>query len=32
MRKGMAADFSWNRSAERYLELYQTLLGAKPRY
>jgi starch synthase len=32
MRRGMAADFSWNRSAERYLALYQTLLGAKPRF
>ena len=32
MRKGMAADFSWTRSAERYLELYQSLIGARCRY
>jgi starch synthase len=31
MRKGMAEDFSWDRSAERYLELYQSLIEAKPR-
>ncbi len=31
MRKGMAADFSWTRSGERYLELYQSLLAAKRR-
>ena len=31
MRKGMAADFSWDRSAERYLDLYESLLKAKPR-
>jgi starch synthase len=29
MRKGMAADFSWKRSAERYLDLYQSLLRIK---
>ena len=32
MRKGMEADFSWKRSAERYLELYQSLFRAKTRY
>ncbi|HYQ60339.1 MAG TPA: glycogen synthase, partial [Desulfatiglandales bacterium] len=32
MKKGMAADFSWTRSAERYLELYQSLIGARRRY
>jgi starch synthase len=31
MRKGMAADFSWKRSAERYLDLYQSLVGAHRR-
>jgi starch synthase len=31
MRKGMAADFSWERSAERYLELYQSLVAARRR-
>jgi starch synthase len=31
MREGMAADFSWTRSGERYLELYQSLLAAKRR-
>jgi starch synthase len=28
MRNGMAADFSWKRSAERYGELYQSLVAA----
>jgi starch synthase len=32
MRKGMAEDFSWDRSAERYLDLYQSLLRAKTRF
>jgi len=32
MRKGMAADFSWKRSAERYLDLYQSLVGAHRRF
>jgi starch synthase len=32
MREGMAADFSWTRSGERYLELYQSLLAAKRRF
>jgi len=32
MRKGMAADFSWKRSGERYLELYQSLLAANRRF
>ena len=32
MRKGMAADFSWKRSAERYLDLYQSLLVANRRF
>lgn len=32
MRKGMAADFSWDRSAGRYLDLYQSLIAAKPRF
>jgi starch synthase len=27
MRKGMGQDFSWRRSAERYLDLYQSLLN-----
>ena len=27
MRAGMTADFSWSRSAERYLELYREALG-----
>ena len=31
-RNGMRADFSWNRSAERYLDLYQSLMEAKPRF
>jgi starch synthase len=31
MRRGMAADFSWKRSAERYLDLYQALVGARRR-
>jgi hypothetical protein len=26
-QKAMKRDFSWNRSAERYLEVYQDLLG-----
>jgi starch synthase len=30
MRKGMAANYSWDLSAERYLDLYQSLLRAKP--
>ncbi len=32
MRNGMAADFSWKRSAERYLDLYQSLVGAHRRF
>jgi starch synthase len=32
MRKGMAADFSWKRSAEKYLELYQPLVAARRRH
>jgi starch synthase len=32
MRKGMAADFSWKRSAERYLDLYQVLVAARRRF
>jgi starch synthase len=32
IRKGMAADFSWKRSAERYLDLYQSLVGAHRRF
>jgi len=32
MRNGMAADYSWDLSAERYLNLYQSLLKAKPRF
>jgi len=31
MRKGMAADFSWKRSGERYVSLYESLLKARPR-
>ncbi|MCU0594161.1 MAG: glycogen synthase GlgA [Desulfobacterota bacterium] len=31
MRRGMAADFSWKRSAERYLDLYQSLVAARRR-
>ena len=31
MRNGMRADFSWNRSAERYLDLYQSLVAARRR-
>lgn len=27
MRAGMAEDFSWRRSAERYLELYRSMIG-----
>ena len=29
IRNGMRANFSWDRSAERYLDLYQALRGAK---
>jgi len=32
MRKGMAADFSWDRSAERYLDLYQFLFRTETRF
>ncbi len=32
MRKGMAANYSWDLSAERYAELYQTLVGAHSRF
>ena len=32
VRKAMAADFSWKRSAERYLDLYQALVGAHRRF
>lgn len=28
MRNGMAEDFSWDRSAQRYLDLYQSILSA----
>jgi len=31
MRKGMAADYSWDLSAERYQDLYQSLVGAHRR-
>jgi starch synthase len=31
MKNGMAADFSWKRSAERYVNLYESLLKARPR-
>jgi len=31
MKKGMTADFSWQRSAEKYLELYQSLTAARRR-
>ncbi|RPJ21438.1 MAG: glycogen synthase GlgA [Desulfobacteraceae bacterium] len=31
MRQGMAADFSWKRSAERYVEIYQSLIAARRR-
>jgi len=31
MRNGMREDFSWNRSAERYLDLYQALVAARRR-
>jgi len=29
MRNGMRADFSWDRSAERYLDLYQSLVATR---
>ena len=29
MRRGMAQDFSWTRSARRYLDLYQDLVAAR---
>ena len=29
MRRGMAQDFSWTRSARRYLDLYQELVAAR---
>jgi len=32
MRNGMAADFSWKRSAERYLDLYQSLVATHRRF
>ncbi|MBS1237003.1 MAG: hypothetical protein H6R37_247 [Deltaproteobacteria bacterium] len=32
MRRGMAADFSWKRSAERYLDLYRSVLAATRRF
>ena len=32
MRKGMAADYSWDLSAERYLNLYQSLFAANRRF
>jgi starch synthase len=32
IKNGMAADFSWDRSAERYLDLYQSLVGAHRRF
>jgi starch synthase len=32
MRKGMSADFSWKRSAEKYLDLYQSLVAARRRF
>mgnify|MGYP000044182582 FL=1 len=31
MRNGMRADFSWNRSAEQYLDLYRSLVAARRR-
>jgi len=31
MRNGMSADFSWKRSGERYLELYQALVASRRR-
>ena len=31
MRNGMSADFSWKRSGERYLELYQSLVASRRR-
>jgi starch synthase len=31
MKRGMAADFSWEHSAKRYLELYQSLVAARRR-
>jgi len=31
MRNGMSADFSWRRSGERYLELYQSLVASRRR-
>jgi len=31
MRNGMKEDFSWNRSAERYLDLYRSLVAARRR-
>jgi starch synthase len=27
MRNGMSEDFSWDRSAQRYLDLYQSILS-----
>jgi glycogen synthase len=27
MRNGMRADFSWDRSAQRYLDLYESILS-----
>jgi starch synthase len=32
MRRGMATDFSWKRSAERYLDLYESILAATRRF
>jgi starch synthase len=29
MKKGMAADFSWRRSAEKYLDLYRSLVASR---
>jgi starch synthase len=29
MRNGMALDYSWNRSAERYLEIYRAMISAR---
>lgn len=30
MRRGMACDFSWESSAEKYIEMYDALVGAQP--
>jgi starch synthase len=30
MTNGMAKDFSWNKSAKKYVETYERMLGAKP--